>query len=105
MLDIASKAGLQQLRIGTEATSNLGWNLAHYLKAELQKYEPTIASQIYVINVRKVARFKKGYETLPKNDRMDAWVIAAISDLVIGCYSRVRACCVETSDRYPSFVI
>jgi transposase len=76
MLDTATKEQIQQLRIGMEATSNLGWHLAHYLKAELQGYEPNIQSQIYVINARKVARFKKGYEALPKNDRVDAWVIA-----------------------------
>lgn len=76
MLDTASKAGAQELRIGMEATSNLGWHLAHYLKTELQGYEPNVKSQIYVLNARKVSRFKKGYEALPKNDRVDAWVIA-----------------------------
>ena len=76
MLDTASKAEAQELRIGMEATSNLGWHLAHYLKKELQGYEPRVQSQIYVLNARKVARFKKGYEALPKNDRVDAWVIA-----------------------------
>lgn len=76
MLDTATKEQLQHLRIGMEATSNLGWHLAHYLKNELQSYEPTIQSQVYVLNARKVARFKKGYDTLPKNDRIDAWVIA-----------------------------
>lgn len=29
-----------------------------------------------MLNARKVARFKKGYDSLPKNDRIDAWVIA-----------------------------
>lgn len=76
MLDTATKEQLQHLRIGMEATSNLGWHLAHYLKNELQSYEPNIQSQVYVLNARKVARFKKGYDTLPKNDRIDAWVIA-----------------------------
>lgn len=76
MLDTATKEQLQHLRIGMEATSNLGWHLAHYLKNELQSYEPTIQSQVYVLNARKVARFKKGYDTLPKNDRINAWVIA-----------------------------
>jgi transposase len=76
MLDTASKEGLQHLHIGMEATSNLGWHLAHYLKNELQSYGPKVKSQVYVLNARKVARFKKGYDTLPKNDRIDAWVIA-----------------------------
>ena len=76
MLDTASKEKLEHLHIGMEATSNLGWHLAHYLKKELQSYEPNVKSQVYVLNARKVARFKKGYDNLPKNDRIDAWVIA-----------------------------
>lgn len=76
LLDTATKEKLQHLRIGMEATSNLGWHLAHYLKTELQSYEPNFQAQVYVLNARKVARFKKGYDTLPKNDRIDAWVIA-----------------------------
>ena len=27
-----------------------------------------------MLNARKVARLKKGYDTLPKNDKVDAWV-------------------------------
>jgi transposase len=76
MLDTASQEKLEHLHIGMEATSNLGWHLAHYLKNELQSYEPNVKSQVYVLNARKVARFRKGYDTLPKNDRIDAWVIA-----------------------------
>lgn len=59
-----------------EATSNLGWHLAHYLREQLKGYEPSFQSHVYVLNARKVARFKKGYDTLVKNDRIDAWVIA-----------------------------
>ncbi|MES8781219.1 transposase, partial [Cutibacterium acnes] len=76
MLDTATKEQLQHLRIGMEATSNLGWHLAHYLKNELQSYEPNIQSNVYFLMAWKVSRFKKGYDTLPKNDRIDAWVIA-----------------------------
>jgi transposase len=76
MLDTSDKENSPYLRIGMEATSNLGWHLAHYLKDQLQGYEPKLDSQVYVLNARKVARFKKGYDTLPKNDRIDAWVIA-----------------------------
>ncbi|WP_338026314.1 IS110 family transposase [Cohnella algarum] len=76
MLDTAAEVGCQTLRIGMEATSNLGWHLAHYLKDQLAPYEPNVQAQVYVLNARKVARFKKGYDTLPKTDRIDAWVIA-----------------------------
>ncbi|WP_332635055.1 IS110 family transposase [Halalkalibacter flavus] len=76
MLATAEKHQITQLKIGMEATSNLGWHLAHYLKEQLQGYEPSIEPHIYVLNARKVARFKKGYDSLVKNDRIDAWVIA-----------------------------
>ncbi|PWA04406.1 IS110 family transposase, partial [Pueribacillus theae] len=76
MLVTAEKGQLNQVKVGMEATSNLGWHLAHYLREQLQGYEPGIQSHIYVLNARKVARFKKGYDSLVKNDRIDAWVIA-----------------------------
>lgn len=72
----AKKSDSQSLRIGMEATSNLGWHLAHYLQDQFQGYMPNLNTQIYVLNARKIARFKKGYDTLPKTDRIDAWVIA-----------------------------
>jgi len=76
ILETSEKANSQHLQIGMEATSNFGWHLAHYLNDQLEGYEPKLEAQIYVLNARKVARFKKGYDTLPKNDRIDAWVIA-----------------------------
>lgn len=76
ILETSEKKNSQHLQIGMEATSNLGWHLAHYLNDQLEGYEPKLEAQIYVLNARKVARFKKGYDTLPKNDRIDAWVIA-----------------------------
>lgn len=76
MLVFADKGQLHVVQIGMEATSNLGWHLAHYLKEQLKGYEPNVQSHIYVLNARRVARFKKGYDTLVKNDRIDAWVIA-----------------------------
>lgn len=63
------------VRVGMEATSNLGWHLAHFLNANLHQL-PDCKTQVFVLNARKVARFKKGYDSLPKNDRVDAWVIA-----------------------------
>jgi transposase len=74
VMEAAKKAKSESVRIGMEATSNLGWHLAHYLQDQLQDQQPK--AQIYVLNARKIARFKKGYDTLPKNDRIDAWVIA-----------------------------
>jgi len=71
----ANKLKTSSLRIGMEATSNLGWHLAHYLQDKLKDNE-SLKAQIYVLNARKMARFKKGYDSLPKNDRIDAWVIS-----------------------------
>ena len=72
--EAAKRAKSQSVRIGMEATSNLGWHLAHYLQDQFHDQQPK--AEIYVLNARKIARFKKGYDTLPKNDRIDAWVIA-----------------------------
>jgi len=75
VLESADKYQADLVRIGMEATSNLGWHLAHFLKAKLHQ-TPDFKAQVFVLNARKVARFKKGYDCLPKNDRIDAWVIA-----------------------------
>ena len=45
------------VRVGMEATSNLGWHLAHFLKANLYQL-PDCKTQVFVLNARKVARFK-----------------------------------------------
>ena len=74
VISTANKTNCATVRIGMEATSNLGWHLAHYLKCHLNNSPTNV--QIYVLNARKVARFKKGYDCLPKSDRLDAWVIA-----------------------------
>lgn len=76
MLEMAEKSQVDHLKIGMEATDQYSWHIAHFLKDQLKGYEPRFHSSIYVLNARKVARFKKGYDTLPKNDRIDAWVIA-----------------------------
>ncbi|WP_188455568.1 IS110 family transposase [Virgibacillus oceani] len=76
MKETAERNQIRQLKIGLEATSNYGWHVAHYLKEQLSSEKEDISTSIYVLNARKVARFKKGYDTLPKNDRIDAWVIA-----------------------------
>ena len=75
LMDTAIKYKCSLVRVGMEATSNLGWHLAHFLKTNLNQ-QSVFQAQVFVLNARKVARFKKGYDTLPKNDRIDAWVIA-----------------------------
>lgn len=76
LLKTAEKNQLTQLKIGLESTDQYSWHLAHYLKNQLQGYAPLFQTAVFMLNARKVARFKKGYDTLPKNDRIDAWVIA-----------------------------
>lgn len=60
MVETCEKHQLNTIIIEMEATSNLGWHLAHYLREQLQGYEPNIQSHIYVLNARNIARFKKG---------------------------------------------
>lgn len=75
LLQSADKHQTDLVRVGMEATSNLGWHLAHFLNARLHQVAD-FKAQVFVLNARNVARFKKGYDSLPKNDRIDAWVIA-----------------------------
>lgn len=76
LLKTAEKNQCEHIKIGLEATDQYSWHIAHYLKSELKSYEPDFQCAVYMLNARKVSRFKRGYDTLPKNDRIDAWVIA-----------------------------
>jgi transposase len=76
ILEAAEKNQVEQIKIGMEATDQYSWHIAHYLQDQLKGYEPRFKASIYVLNARRVARFKKGYDSLAKNDRIDAWVIA-----------------------------
>lgn len=64
----------QEVVLGLEATSNYGYHLASFFKSS-DKMAP-FSPQIHVLNARVVHQFKKSYNDLPKNDDVDAWVIA-----------------------------
>ncbi|WP_232454589.1 IS110 family transposase [Domibacillus aminovorans] len=76
VLETAEKNQCAHIQIGMEATDQYSWHVARYLQDQLKGYEPGYRYQIYMLNARKVAQFKKGYDTLPKNNKIDAWVIA-----------------------------
>lgn len=65
---------IDSVLIGLEATSVYGDNLVYFLKEDA-----TLASfdrKIHVLNPKQVNRFKESYNDLPKNDYIDAFVIA-----------------------------
>jgi len=64
----------QEVVLGLEATSNYGYHLASFFKSS-DKMAP-FSPQVHVLNARVVHQFKKSYNDLPKNDDVDAWVIA-----------------------------
>ena len=68
LLKTAEKNQREHIKIGLEATDQYSWHIAHYLKSGLKGYEPSVQSMVYMLNARKVPRFKKGYDTLPEND-------------------------------------
>ena len=65
---------IDSVLIGLEATSVYGDNLLYFLKEDA-----TLASfdrKIHVLNPKQVNKFKESYNDLPKNDYIDAFVIA-----------------------------
>ena len=65
---------IDSVLIGLEATSVYGDNLVYFLKEDT-----TLASfdrKIHVLNPKQVNKFKESYNDLPKNDYVDAFVIA-----------------------------
>lgn len=66
--------GLSEMKIGMEATSIYGSHLVYTLKEDFSLSAYT--KEIHVLNPRQVAKFKESYDDLPKNDYVDAYVIA-----------------------------
>lgn len=71
---LAREHGVDELRIGMEATGLYWWHLACTLKDApvLAPYRP----RVYALNPKLVHDFRKHYGALPKTDRADAYVIA-----------------------------
>lgn len=69
-----TKLGLKDVVIGMEATSIYGDNLVYALRDDgnLSRFH----RKIHVLNPKQVKNFKKSYPELPKNDPVDAFVIA-----------------------------
>ena len=65
---------LTDVVIGMEATSVYGDNLVYFLRedASLVPYN----RKIHVLNPKQVSKFKEAYNDLPKNDNVDAFIIA-----------------------------
>lgn len=69
-----TKEDLSEVKIGMEATSVYGSHLVYSLKDDfsLSSYK----KEIHVLNPKQVNKFKASYDDLPKNDYVDAFVIA-----------------------------
>jgi transposase len=74
LVELAAQHSMQQVVLGLEATSNYGYHLTAFCQNS-EKLAP-FSPQIHVLNPRTVNNFKKSYNDLPKNDDIDAWVIA-----------------------------
>jgi len=68
------KESLTDVIIGLEATSVYGDNLVCFLREDgsLAPFHP----KIHVLNPKQVKKFKEAYPDLPKNDSVDAYIIA-----------------------------
>ena len=68
------KLQLNEVKIGLEATSIYGDSLVYALREDgrLGRYQ----RHIHVLNPKQVRKFKDSYSDLPKNDFVDAFVIA-----------------------------
>lgn len=73
---LMQKHGLTHIRFGLEATGCYSSHLARYLQSILS-FEP-FEHSVYVFNPSLIKAFKKThFLDAPKNDRVDAWFIAA----------------------------
>jgi transposase len=74
VIRVLTSHNLDHVVFGLEATGLLAWHLRRYLTEDpsLKSYHPTI----HMFNPKVVAGFKDAYNSLPKTDDVDAWVIA-----------------------------
>ncbi len=59
---------------GLESTSVYGDNLVNFLREDFSL--SAFDKKIHVLNAKQVKKFKESYPDLPKNDRVDAFIIA-----------------------------
>lgn len=65
---------LSDVAFGLEATSVYGENLVYFLREDSRL--AALDSKIHVLNPKQVSKFKEAYNDLPKNDKIDSYVIA-----------------------------
>lgn len=74
VVEALTEQGLSDVLLGLEATSVYGDNLVCFLREDgaLARFN----RKIHVLNPKQVKKFKDAYSSLPKNDAVDAFVIA-----------------------------
>lgn len=74
IVDICQSNSISRIVIGLESTSVYSWHLQMGLASDHRLAPYTC--QVFSLNPKVVANFKKAYVDLPKDDWTDAWVIA-----------------------------
>ena len=74
ILSALTSLSLDTVLIGLEATSVFGDNLVYFLREDA--ILAPFNRKIHVLNPKQVKKFKEAYNDLPKNDYVDAFVIA-----------------------------
>ncbi|MDF9626110.1 IS110 family transposase [Bacillus cereus] len=74
ILDTASRSTCKTIKIGLESTSIYSYHPAMFLHND--KELRTYGSQVFMINPKQIANFKKSYSEMDKTDAIDAFVIA-----------------------------
>ncbi|SHF60724.1 Transposase [Desulforamulus putei DSM 12395] len=74
ILQTAGHYSVDKLVVGLESTSHYSYHLATFLKNDQRL--AILSPSVHVLNAKSVHRFKSSYNDLPKNDDVDAWVIA-----------------------------
>ncbi|PTL37307.1 IS110 family transposase [Alkalicoccus saliphilus] len=74
LLDLVEDTDIHTLKIGLESTSVYSFHPSMYLHhdQELKRY----GAQVFVMNPKQIANFKKSYTEMNKTDEIDAFVIA-----------------------------
>ena len=74
IIEVLQKLFIPKVVIGMEATSVYGDNLMYFLRetGKLSGFE----KKLHMLNPKQIKKFKDSYSDLPKNDFVDAFIIA-----------------------------
>src|SRR5690625_5729145 len=74
ILNVVQDESISELRIGLESTSVYSFHPSMFFHND--EFIQSLGGQVFVVNPKQIANFKKSYSDMEKTDEIDAFIIA-----------------------------